>query len=545
MGLISKEVEITINGNAKRYEDLGYCIPKIFKNNRWCIDKNKKIKVKVSDLSAGSNAIVKVKCDYCGNERDLQYTHFLKNIKHNNGLYMCIADSKHRDFLNGISPDVIKNEIKNFYNKNKRFPMHNEYTKGNEFSFSYSKMHSVLKSHNIDYKDLLCEIDFLKAPSNIHYYNKYIEFLKNHLDKNPELGLYSMSRNKKKIFTPDIRWLIENCPDKNVKDVETFREYLGIKSHELTKEECVDQILKTAKEFNRPLMYDDFRNYEYRKVTITDIRKHWGSLNKMKKSLGLEIVQESMLDRSLNKEELDNVLDEICEYVRKDSRNFITTREINSNKKWNNYWSLNKYAINYYKMSFCDLLNKRGINLGEQGRGLNFYFEDGEHTTSQYEYMFSNFLKENGFIYNKDYFRDIKYKTFIRNYTKNMNCDYVLHFNGEKIYIEIAGIIEAYKTWYYENKEISTSKSKEVYRQKLLEKEEMLKSNNLKYFILFPCDLTTENFKKIISNPSLELKHNIECFHQNNIDWHKVREIGELDYSKNVYRFKNNELKAS
>lgn len=73
----------------------------------------------------------------------------------------------------------------------------------------------------------------------------------------------------------------------------------------------------------------------------------------------------------------------------------------------------------------------------------------------------------------------------------------------------------------------------------------MLKSNNLKYFILFPCDLTTENFKKIISNPSLELKHNIECFHQNNIDWHKVREIGELDYSKNVYRFKNNELKAS
>lgn len=53
MGLISKEVEITINGNTKRYEDLGYCIPKVFKNNRWCIDKNKKIKVKVSDLSAG------------------------------------------------------------------------------------------------------------------------------------------------------------------------------------------------------------------------------------------------------------------------------------------------------------------------------------------------------------------------------------------------------------------------------------------------------------------------------------------------------------
>lgn len=196
-------------------------------------------------------------------------------------------------------------------------------------------------------------------------------------------------------------------------------------------------------------------------------------------------------------------------------------------------------------MSLYDLLNKRGISLGEQGRGFSFNFEDGEHTTSQYEYMFSKFLKENGFIYNKDYFRDVKYKTFIQNYNKNMNCDYMLNLNGEKVYIEIAGMIDAYKTWYYRNKEIITSKSKENYRKKLSEKEKMLKSNNLKYFILFPCDLTTENFKNIILNPSLELKYSIECFHQNNIDWKKVKKIGELDYSKNVYRFKNDKLKVS
>lgn len=545
MGLISTEVEVNAIGNVKYYEDLGYYIPRVYENYKWAIKRGTKIKVKVSDLSSGSNVVVKVKCDCCGKEKDLEYSKYIKNIKSNNNLYLCSCDLTHRDYINGISPDIIKNEITDFYTKNKKFPLYNEFTEENGFSFSYSKMHSVLKNNNIDYKNLLCEIDFLKAPSNINYYDKYVEYLKEYFHKNPTVGFYSMSRNKKKIFTPDIRWLIKNCPDKNVKDVETFRTYLGIKPHELTEEECIKQILQMAKEFNRPLMYDDFRSREYRKVAINDIKKYWGSLNKMKKTLGLEIVQESMIDKALNKEEFDNVIEEICEYVRQDNRNFITTREINTNKKWNNYCSLNKYAINYYKISFCDLLNKRGITLGKQGRGFNFYFEDGEHTASQYEYMFSKFLKNNGFIYNKNYFRDVKYNTFIKNYTKNMNCDYVLNLNGENVYIEIAGIIEVYKTWYYENKEISTSKSKEIYRKKLSKKEKMLKSNNLKYFILFPCDLTTENFKNIILNPSLELKYSIECFHQNNIDWKKVKKIGELDYSKNVYRFKNDKLKVS
>lgn len=545
MGLISKEVEINGVGNIKYYENLGYHIPRVYENYKWTVKRGTKIKVKVSDLPKGSNVLVEVKCDCCGNEKEISYSNFLKNIKRNNGLYMCTMDISHRDFLNTISPDTIKKEIKNFYDKYKRFPIHNEYIKENGFTFSYSKMHNTLKNNNIDYKDLLCEIDFLKAPSNLNYYGKYIEYLKDYLHKNPTLGLYSMSGNKAKIFTPDVRWLIDNCPDKNVKDVETFRTYLGIKPNELTKQECVAQILQMTKEFNRPLMYDDFRTHEYRRVTINDIRKYWVSLNKMKKSLGLEIIQESMIDRVLNKEEFDNVIEEICEYLKQDNRNFILTREININKKWNNYWSLNKYAINYYEMSLCDLLNKRGISLGEQGREFSFNFEDGERTTSQYEYMFSKFLKENGFVYNKDYFRDVKYKTFIQNYTKNMNCDYVLTLNGEKVYIEIAGVIDAYKTWYYRNKEIATSKSKENYRKKLSEKEKMLKSNNLKYFILFPCDLTTKNFKNIILTPSLELKHSIEYFHQNNIDWKKVKEIGELDYSKNVYRFKNDKLKVS
>ena len=57
----------------------------------------------------------------------------------------------------------------------------------------------------------------------------------------------------------------------------------------------------------------------------------------------------------------------------------------------------------------------------------------------------------------------------------------------------------------------------------------MLKDNNLKYFILFPCDLTNENMNKMISEPTLDLKHKIEQFNQANIDWKIVREKGELN----------------
>lgn len=74
-------------------------------------------------------------------------------------------------------------------------------------------------------------------------------------------------------------------------------------------------------------------------------------------------------------------------------------------------------------------------------------------------------------------------------------------------------------------------------------KESMLKSNNLIYFILFPCDLTRENFESILNNPSIELRKQIEQFNQNNIDWVKIRNTtGELDYSKpylkNTYKKK-------
>ena len=57
--LISKTVEIKWNSKIKKhYVDKGYTFTKM----------GESVVVNVNDLTNGSTAIVRVKCDYCGNE---------------------------------------------------------------------------------------------------------------------------------------------------------------------------------------------------------------------------------------------------------------------------------------------------------------------------------------------------------------------------------------------------------------------------------------------------------------------------------------------
>ena len=367
---------------------------------------------------------------------------------------------------------------------------------------------------------------------------KYDYYVKEYIRKSEELGRPISHANLRKYpyNLPDGRWYIDNCPDNSVNSWSDFVDWCGFVApyKHPSKEKMIKLIYKLQDEIGRPLMYDDFRGRGCYHPPIQIIREYWGTINNMKKELGLEIIQESMNDRHLSKEDFDAMLRDIRKYVEDDNRDFITTEEIDLNNQWNNSQSLRRYAKDYYNMSLTDILLKNNVRLGKQGQGINFDFPDGEHVTSQFEYMFSKYLKDYGLKYNVDYFRDVRYSTFIPEYKNNMNCDYVIHINDKIIYVEIAGIIEAYKEWYYKNKPITNSNRKEKYRQKLMEKEDMLKTHNLIYFILFPCDLTKDNFKNILENGSLELKKNIEKFMKNNIDWVKIRELGELKYSDDI-----------
>ena len=335
---------------------------------------------------------------------------------------------------------------------------------------------------------------------------------------------------------PDARWFVKNCPDNSIKKWSDFVDWCGFiaKGKNPTKEKMIKCIYKLQKELNRPLLYDDFRGTGCYHPPIKFIKKYWGTINNMKKELGLEVIQESMMDRHLSKEDFNMVIRDICAYVNSDNRNFITTTEIDSNKNWNNSQSLRKYAKEYYRTTLSSILLKYNIHLGQQGHGINFDFNDGEHVTSQFEYMFSKYLRDYGLVYNVNYFRDIKYSDFIPTYKGNMNCDYIIHIGGKTLYIEIAGIIEPYKEWFFKNKPIVNSKSREKYRLKLLKKQQILRENNLKYFILFPCDLTRDNIHAILEDGSILLRKQIESFMKNNIDWIKVRQNGELRYKDNI-----------
>lgn len=367
--------------------------------------------------------------------------------------------------------------------------------------------------------------------------NDFDYYVSEYIKKSEEYGkpISHAILRKEPFNLPDARWYIKLCPDKTVTNWREFEDWCGFYVHKLvTKEKSIKLIYKMQENINRPLMYDDFRGNGCYQVSIDIVNKYWGSLNKMKESLGLQIVQESMMDRQLTIESFDIMISNIVDFVFSDKRDFITTTEINKNKNWHNSDTLNRYANKFYEKSLAEVLKENNINLGKQGSGINFIFDDGEHTTSQYEYMFSKFLRDNGFVYNKNYFRDVKYSEFIPSYKGMMNCDYVLNIDNKTIYIEIAGIIESFKEWYYQGKIITCSKSKEKYRIKLLEKESMMKKIGLKYFILFPCDLTKDNFSKIISNPSLELKRDIESFNKHNINWKRVRDVGELKYYNKI-----------
>lgn len=370
---------------------------------------------------------------------------------------------------------------------------------------------------------------------NIEEYDYYVkEFVR----KSEELGkpITHSNLREEPFCLPDARWYVKHCPDNSVTRWSEFVDWCGFiaKGKTPSKEKVVNLIYKLQEELGKPLMYDDFRGNGCYHVPIEIIREYWGTINKMKEELGLEINQESMIDKQLTKESFDNMIDDIYQFVSGEGRNFITTREIDAHAEWSNADTLRRMAKKYYQSNLQDLLIRKGVSLGRQGCGINFDFDDGEHITSQFEYMFSKYLKDYGLKYNVDYFRDVKYSTFIPECNNNMNCDYVIHIDGKTIYIEIAGIIEAYKEWFFNDRPITNRKSRERYRLKLLEKQKMLRDNNLIYFILFPCDLTHDNFKSILTDGSISLRKKIESFMKNNIDWVKIRDNGELKYSSDV-----------
>lgn len=304
---------------------------------------------------------------------------------------------------------------------------------------------------------------------------------------------------------PSTRWFVAHCPDENVKNFSNFLEWLGyIPRYHMSKEGVTELIYKKQKELKRDLMASDFSDVQDDPDNISNsvISKYWGNFNNMKKALGLNIVQESMKDRTRSIDELKDDLIKLCnEIYNNENRKLISLEDIGECDYTLSYQTYEKH-LKSNNSSIRDFLKSIGFNLVKPGDGLVYEFEDGEITESSFELKFTKMLRNAGFKYDETYFRTIRYRDIDNKneYDGLLNCDYKIIHNEELIYVEVAGMLRDYKDWYYKSRPITCSKSKERYRIKLRQKEEILKNNELNYYFIFPNDLEDENILEKVLN---------------------------------------------
>lgn len=125
MGLISKTVEIVLsNQNIKWFEAKGYYIPrteKIYKNKNggdtksYTVTQGTKIIVKVEDLKSASRVKVKVKCDYCGKEYEIEWNKYIQR-NHNGKIYCRSCANKalnSKENCSSWNPNITQEEREN------------------------------------------------------------------------------------------------------------------------------------------------------------------------------------------------------------------------------------------------------------------------------------------------------------------------------------------------------------------------------------------------------------------------------------------------
>lgn len=374
--------------------------------------------------------------------------------------YVSVVDNegyKYKSYFNVITDKV--------YHKNhKRFFYHNPYTKDNIYNF--------MKLNNICDLKILDDVSSCTATTQMNVEIKG--------------KIFKMSWN-------DISNSSESLSVDNIDD------YIDcVYSKKITKDEVVKIVLQMYEKKGSALLQDDFDGKTTENhVGIRLIEKYFGTLVNMQKELGLPIPSDL---RILNDEEVLLEMKNVCEKVYQIEKRKIVT--YNDFKKYGSYSDTRRYSKPCEKLtglSFREYITSLGFELQKAGNGMNHKFDDGEVTTSLYEYEFSNFLRKNGFEYNKTYFRNIYYKKLDDEYKGNMNCDYCIDFNGQLVYIELAGIL-GYKREIdaYRNNTPLKSKSKEEYRLKLNHKREMFERNNLEYYILLPDEMNEETYKNIL-----------------------------------------------
>jgi hypothetical protein len=362
--LITKEVEIGLSGrNSSHYEEKGYYIPRYYNElkNKMSIKEGTKIIVKIEDLSEGSNVNVQYKCDYCSEEgiENIITTSWKSYYKHKNNIVnkdACLKHiSKKQDELGIVrtgknirySKEQVKDMYIDLYNRINCIPKTRHIVEENKANPLFPTFYEI--------RQMFGTINQLKECCNIN--TKNISYLKEELLE--KLILYikinGIPENKRDVFRKknglpayktyaeyfgdDLIKIIELCGIKLSEEEKYQINKRGGKIVEKSKNEIIENIYKMQSKINRPLIYDDFRNPHFNEVSITTVNRVWGSMNKMKEELGLNIVQESMIDKVKSKEEM---LQDMKDFIEELGR-VPNSDEINNNFKLMGTGSYFKY----------------------------------------------------------------------------------------------------------------------------------------------------------------------------------------------------------
>ena len=298
---------------------------------------------------------------------------------------------------------------------------------------------------------------------------------------------------------PSASWLVKHCPDVEVKTYSDFVSWLGYKSNELKrdKEDVINKLKKLEEKLNRPLVRTDItvKNLGFSNIVISRL---WGNWGNCKKELGLlKTLPTQPKPFSYYKKLLDDILIDLTNNT---DRTFITWKDIeqsNINVGHTEHKTFSK-AFEREGVNIFSYIKSKGFMMNPSNFSFHYTFSDGERVVSAMEYDFSKFLKDNGYIYGKDYQRDVMYKTFIKEESTRINCDYVFYLDNSIFYVEIPGIIHNKdNNWEYMK---YSSKQEQNYQLKMLKKQELLKKTNSNYLFLFPEDFEQNKYQDIFFN---------------------------------------------
>ena len=521
--LKTKEVEVVLGSiNIKHYEEKGYVISRVKRpNGKMQVERNTKIIVNVNDLPDKCKQEVEYVCDYCAEEEIHEviqtswgnYNNHKKDIINKDA---CMKHSMQKAIemgtTNFIQKKIIsKEEIAKYYlelaNRLKCIPKTkhiNAESKVNPDFPTISIIYNAFGTIN-DLKKY-CNLDIIYFKyTPLQLIESLTEYIKINGIPSSIIKTFKKKNNLSSYktyvfhFGNDFSNLIKLCGFELTESEEHDIRTRG-KANTLSKEEVILMIKNMQNKLDRPLISHDFDNPEDNEIGITTIKKYWGSINVMKEELGFTITHKNLKELSRPLEQLKEDIIILCNKIQNEEhRTTISKDDIDNCDFTMSYSTYNKIFHEQLNMSISDYIYSIGFKFLKAGNGMVYHYDDGEITSSQFEYVFTNYLRDINLKFNSDYNRGVRYNTFIDDYKGMMDCDYVITYKDRLIYVEIAGMLRDYKNSYYRDKPIINSKSKEEYRQKLMKKEDMFKESGVEYYILFPSDLNDETYRKIFN----------------------------------------------